>query len=264
MTELEKIAYAKSFIDKLAEGVNPLDNTPLPENDIVNNVRLSRCFFYVSDILGQVIANGGVAQPGTSRTAKQEFSLSLEARERFSYSEKPLTASEIAERLNGLSDLERTQKLPVTAVTGWLVSAGMLENVINQEGKNNKRPTEQGRAAGIITEQRTGQYGTYTTVLYTEEAQRFILDNLDGIIAYRAADKEQRQAAREERKAARAAEKQSNDLTDFYNRPWTPEHDQRLTYLFNFRKDLPEIAYDLRRTEEGVRDRLVTLGLIRP
>ena len=54
MTELERIAYAKSFIDKLANGINPLEDTPIPEDDIVNNVRLSRCFFYVSDLLRQV------------------------------------------------------------------------------------------------------------------------------------------------------------------------------------------------------------------
>ena len=46
MTELEKIEYAKSFIDKLANGINPLDDSPIPDNDIANNVRLSRCFFY--------------------------------------------------------------------------------------------------------------------------------------------------------------------------------------------------------------------------
>ena len=33
MTELEKIAYAKSFIDKLANGINPLDDTPIPDDD---------------------------------------------------------------------------------------------------------------------------------------------------------------------------------------------------------------------------------------
>ena len=63
MTELEKIEYTKAFIDKLANGINPLDDTPIPEGDIANNVRLSRCFFYVSDILRQVIENGGVTPP---------------------------------------------------------------------------------------------------------------------------------------------------------------------------------------------------------
>ena len=62
MTELEKIAYAKSFIDKLANGINPLDDTSIPEGDIANNVRLSHCFFYVSDILCQVYANGGIGK----------------------------------------------------------------------------------------------------------------------------------------------------------------------------------------------------------
>ena len=58
MTELEKIAYAKSFIDKLANGINPLDDKPIPEGDIANNVRLSRCFFYVSDILDKCMKTG--------------------------------------------------------------------------------------------------------------------------------------------------------------------------------------------------------------
>jgi GTP pyrophosphokinase len=63
MTELEKIAYAKSFIDKLANGINPLDDTPIPDDDIVNNVRLSRCFFYVSSILQKEIDRERRKQP---------------------------------------------------------------------------------------------------------------------------------------------------------------------------------------------------------
>ena len=55
MTELEKMQRAKMYIDKLANGINPIDDAAAPENDVINNVRLSRCFFYVSDILRQVI-----------------------------------------------------------------------------------------------------------------------------------------------------------------------------------------------------------------
>ena len=36
MTEAEKIEYAKSFIDKLANGINPLDDAPIPDDDIAN------------------------------------------------------------------------------------------------------------------------------------------------------------------------------------------------------------------------------------
>ena len=77
MTELEKIEYAKGFMDKLANGINPLDGTPIPDGDIVNNVRLSRCFFYVSDILRRVIENGGtelVRPPKSSKPKKKRLS----------------------------------------------------------------------------------------------------------------------------------------------------------------------------------------------
>lgn len=264
MTELEKIAYAKSFIDKLAEGINPLDGTPVGEDDIVNNVRLSRCFFYVSDILRQIIDNGGITASHPVKYTKPEFFLTDEQRQAFEFSQRPLPVSDITEKLNALTDTEAVHKLPATAITGWLVDVGMLETVTNTDGKNNKRPTEQGRDLGILTEQRTGQYGSYTVVLYTEEAQRFILDNIDGIIAYRVSDKEQRQAAKDEKKAARKAEKQSNDLSDFYNRPWTAGHDERLSHLFHLNLPVADIAHDLRRTEEGVRARLTALGLTQP
>ena len=263
MTELEKIAYAKSFIDQLAEGVNPLDGTPVPEGDIVNNVRLSRCFFYVSDILRQVIDNGGISPVKTAKSGgKPEFLLSDEARAKFEISDVPVYVSDIAEQLNALSG-EETLRLPVTALTGWLTEQGFLEVVVKQDGKNTKRPTEAGKSIGIITEERTGMYGIYTVVLYTADAQRFILDNLDAIIAYRVSEKSRKSAEREEKKAARREEKQSNDLSEFYNRPWTPEHDERLVGLFRLNKSVLELAHELRRTEDGIRQRLSALGLFR-
>lgn len=51
MTEQEKLHHAKHYIDSLANGLNPLDGTPIPEQDVVNNVKISRCLFFVSDVL---------------------------------------------------------------------------------------------------------------------------------------------------------------------------------------------------------------------
>ena len=59
MTELEKIARAKLYMEKLANGINPLNDQSIPEEELINNVRLSRCFFFVADVLRQVVENGG-------------------------------------------------------------------------------------------------------------------------------------------------------------------------------------------------------------
>ena len=60
MTELEIMQHAKDYLDKLAKGIDPLTGREVPEGEIINNVRISRCRFYVADVLRQVIENGGV------------------------------------------------------------------------------------------------------------------------------------------------------------------------------------------------------------
>ena len=102
MTELEKIEYTKSFIDKLANGINPLDGTPVPDGELLNNVRISRCMFYVSDILRQVIENGGVKPQ--KKEKKAPFEITSEQLERFEYSDRPIALSEISGRLSSERD----------------------------------------------------------------------------------------------------------------------------------------------------------------
>jgi len=182
MTELEKIAYAKLFIDKLANGINPLDDTPIPDGDIANNVRLSRCFFYVSDILRQVIDNGGVdPRREAERPRKQDFHLSASQRSRLLVSSQPITVSEIANNLNGLIDPQQMKKITGAAINKWLLSVGFLEIITLSNGKKRKGPTDRGNKAGIFIDERSGQFGQYYVVLFTAEAQQLIYDNLEAI-----------------------------------------------------------------------------------
>ena len=189
MTDIEKIEYAKSFIDKLANGINPLDNSNVPEGDIVNNVRLSRCFFFVSDVLRQVIENGGVVSSKiTAKVKKQSFILTQEQREKIVTNDNPMTISEITDYLNSLIDLEATKKISSTTITNWLIEKGFLINV-TVNGKNRKKPTEYGNEIGISTIEKHGMYGLYTVIIYNASAQQFIYDNIDDILALKNMDK---------------------------------------------------------------------------
>lgn len=179
MTELEKIEYAKSFIDKLANGINPIDNTPVKEDDVINNVRLSRCFFFVSDVLRQVIENGGVTK---KKKPWMKFSLSAEKLAAFPYSDSPIPVSEIARRFNELSANEEMKKLSHKDLSNWLLSIGMLAQCGTADGKTTKLPTEMGNSIGITTQTRVGQNGEYIVTVYNREAQSFIVDNIDAVI----------------------------------------------------------------------------------
>ena len=183
MTELEKIEYTKAFIDKLANGINPLDDTPIPDGDIANHVRLSRCFFYVSDILRRVIENGGITAPGpkAARQKKQEFTLTEEARAELQASDDPVSVSEIAKRLNELIDQETTKKISAAKINRWLLEQGFLKTIKLANNKQRRTPTHGGTEIGIFTEERIGQYGKYIAGLFSSAAQQFVYDHIDAI-----------------------------------------------------------------------------------
>jgi len=57
LNENEKLLKAKSYLDKLTNGINPITNELASENDTINNIHISRCIFYVSDVLRNLIEN---------------------------------------------------------------------------------------------------------------------------------------------------------------------------------------------------------------
>lgn len=235
MTELEKIERAKMYMDKLANGINPLDDTPIPDGDIVNHVRLSRCFFFVSDVLRRVIENKGVTPPPAK--PKVPFALSPEERSRFPFSETPLPASEIARRLNALTDREDMGKISYGIIVSWLMSTGFLELLSLPSGKSVKHPTHEGVKAGITLEKRTNSQGDYQVVVYDLQAQRLVVDNLEAIMAFDRA------------------------RLEMEDQPWSPEEDARLRELYQHEVPVKEIARELRRRVRAVRSRLRELGI---
>jgi len=182
MIELEKIKQAKDYIEMLADGVDPTTGEVLSDDTMLNNVSLSRIFFYVSDVLKQVIENNGIT--GQHRQAKQKlepFNLPDELSRQIEITEAPAMIKHFTSRINSLIDESVMQKLKVTALTTWLVNNGFLcEEIVND--KKRKKPTEEGEMIGITSEFREGRHGNYLAILYNDSAQRHLVSNLDQII----------------------------------------------------------------------------------
>ncbi len=179
MTEIEKIKYAKSFIDKMANGINPINDLPALDDDMINNVRISRCLFYVSELMQQIVEHGGIFK---KNELKKDFYITDEALIQFPYSKEPISVSEIAKRISSLIDLDVYKALSYKPITDWLVDIKLLEIAENASGKPTKRPTKAGADMGIFTEERMGHDGPYTAVLYNQDAQRFIINNISNLI----------------------------------------------------------------------------------
>jgi len=181
MIELEKLAQMRSYLDCLAKGVDPTSGEILPEDTVLNNIQLSRCFFSVSDILRRVSENGG-AIGRRQKVVLPPFSMQSDAYDQIEITTAPAMIKQFTDRINGMVDAGAMQKLKVTALTSWLVKNGYLrEEMVND--KKRKAPTKKGEELGILSEFREGQYGGYLVILYSEDAQRLLVSNLDQIIA---------------------------------------------------------------------------------
>ena len=189
MTELQIIARAQMYLEKLANGVNPLNDTEVDSDDIVNDVRISRCLFYSSGILKQIVDNNGRYK--IEKPDKKDFSITYEQLSNFEFAEYGLSITEIAKRFNALIDIAYTKELKTKDITGWLVETGLLTNVV-VNNKTRRRPTPRGESMGIYTEEGAGQYGMYEGMFYNTNMQHFIVNNINAIVEF--SNKEKNQA----------------------------------------------------------------------
>ena len=180
MTELETMQRAKMYLDKLAQGIDPITNQEIPEDSTLNNVRLARCFFYVSDVLGQVIANGGVIG---GKTKQQTFTISAEQLARIRVSQEPVRVTQLIKMIGAVASDPRMKKLRTTVITDWLLEKGFMEKQTGLDGKSIRVPNQSGLMLGLSTQVRQGQYGEYQAVLYNAAAQQFVLDHLPEMLA---------------------------------------------------------------------------------
>ncbi|MBQ6703267.1 MAG: hypothetical protein IJN08_00475 [Clostridia bacterium] len=235
MTESEMIKRAKIYMEKLAMGINPLNDSPVPEGELINNVRLSRCFAFTAQMLERMTVTEN--EPAKK---KSPLFLDYDKRNQFEYSTVPIPVSEISRRLNDLITDERMLRLSSSQITSWLSELELMCSEATPDGKYSRYPTARGKEIGIFVKERTGTQGPYKVVLYNLEAQKFILDNLDSLI-------DMRNMRAEKRK-----------------QPWSANEDELLKSLVDSKLPLIDITAQLRRSRASVRKRIAELGLDTP
>lgn len=182
MDELEKMKRARDYIGMLARGRNPITGADVGDDSVLNNIRICRCLLYVEEVLSRVVDAGGAVP---KKDKKKPFRITRQELERYEFPPEPLPVSKIAQRITDLVANDNMKKLCYKDITAFLIDAGALQIVTDSDGKQTKRPTSFGESLGISLDYRQGRNGPYAVVIYNREAQRFILDNMESILARR-------------------------------------------------------------------------------
>lgn len=244
MTEIEEIKYAKAVIESLARGINPLSGETIPEDEVINNVKISRCLFYVVDVL-EKLCEGEYSKK--KKKTKTPLTIKEGELENFDYYDGGIAISDIVKRINDIVGYDG-RKINRGLIINWLIEDGFIvENEIN--GRKYKLPTDKGNEAGIYTEERFGYNGNYKVVLYDKNAQRIIIAHLNETIGSNITINQQT----------------TNIIQTDSNRgkPWDSKQEEELTEMFKDGLTVNEIANTMMRSQGGIRARLLKLGLIK-
>lgn len=180
LVDTKKLETAILYIQRIADGRNPVNNMPASEDSILNNPNVTRCMFFVKEVLEEVRRNDGYIGRKAKKTEKQPFP--IENLAEFVYKEdKPIT--KLVGQLNEMADLDVYKKLKYTPILSWLKENRFLYEEYNEEFKKRiTLPTEKGTEIGIRSERRQGQYGEYMAVIYGRSAQEYIVNNIKSIV----------------------------------------------------------------------------------
>lgn len=179
MIDIEKLNSTKVWIEKLANGINPLNNEPVKDDDLINNVRISRCLFYVYELLGEIKVGTSVETRG-----RQAFFLSTKDAVNIPIS-TPNGITNFVKLVNSYIPADM-KPLSAAQVIKWLRNEGLLQEVSKEDGHKTNLPTEKGNRLGITTEvQRNPEGIEFQRVVYSVDTQRFMLNNIEPIAALR-------------------------------------------------------------------------------
>lgn len=179
MDELKVTMQAKAYLDALARGIDPISGEKLPEDTVLNQERLSRCFAYVSKQLQEKIEDEWFQR---SCETWREALLASGTLEHVPYSKEPLSLRELLEALGFSGASDSAKKLPQVAVLEWLAREGFLEAEKRPSGGTGYRSTAWGEMAGFsVRDEQTESSRLY--VVCGEAAQHLIVNDLDKIIA---------------------------------------------------------------------------------
>lgn len=180
MEEKDKLALAQEWIRKLANGINPLNGNAVKDDDVVNNVHISRCLFYVADVMEKYSARASKSSSYLSR--KIPFDSSVIQRENYNYVDA-ISISAFAREIEKIIP-ENMHIVSYKSMISWLMQEGFLvETEPDSNGHTYKVPSEKGNSIGIYADSRERNGGHYLVTLYNREAQRFLLENLE-IMSY--------------------------------------------------------------------------------
>ncbi len=175
INEIDKIEKAKIIIQKIANGTNPTNGLPIETDSFLQDPRIIRCFYYVSEVLQGVI-NGSYSNKKIT-----DFIITHEQKSKVIFTEGNIGVNEVAKCINEQINPLISKKVAGTHLNKGLKKLGILSELI-EDGKKRTTINESSANYGFFLEKRNYNGREYDMVVINDEGKKYILDNIENIM----------------------------------------------------------------------------------
>ena len=180
-TKIDKYLLGNTVekLKKLSQGIDPTTNIVFDKDTILNQKQVRSSLIDAYEYLSIFYHSTNI----NVKTTKL-IPFYIDEDELLLLSPQPgeTTVSKFTYYVNSIISRPEMKPLKATQVTNWLLEQGILEFVVNDQGKSNKVANEKGRKLGIRTEERINSTGVcYSINLYSTKAQSYLIQNLIAI-----------------------------------------------------------------------------------
>lgn len=176
INEIEKMEKAKNIIKQIADGVNPVNGEVIEGDVLLNDPRIIRCFYFVSEVLDSVI-NGKYNNKNIS-----EFVITEQEKSGVVFIEGKIGVNKIAKCINEQVNPLVSKKTSGAAINTGLKRMGILAESKNEDGKTRTTINEDSHLYGFYLESRNYSGVEYDAVVIDDRGKKFILDNIEEIM----------------------------------------------------------------------------------
>ena len=174
-SEFEKIAMAKSVLEKIAQGTNPANGEVIAGESFLNDPKLVRCFYFISEVLDRVLT-------GLYKVKASEFFITKEQKNRVKLPEGKIGVSTFSNCINRVIDLSLSKKLTGVELNRRLKQMGILGELKIDETKSRTVTNDKSKEFGFEMEHRIFKGLEYEMVVMNDQGKKYLLENLESIM----------------------------------------------------------------------------------
>ncbi len=171
--EKETIANLQESVEKLAQGVNPFTGEIARDDEILNDVKVSRCLFAVNGVLKELL-NG---KTSAKKSKKHKFEYRAELTPQIKIEDYSISLSQIVRNI--LEVYGKEVKLTYYDLAQILYDRGLF--VDNTEETPRMIASEKAEQYGIFLKRVHGNAGDRWQTVFDQNGQRFAIDLLQNL-----------------------------------------------------------------------------------